>query len=68
MLGLDLLHLCDGAFDQGGGELLVEVAGLAQAGFELVADRHELVYFGDDAVLLGSWRERNSQTRYVPKI
>ena len=41
--------------DQGAGQLFVELAGLGQASFELVAEGHELIYFGDDAVLFGKW-------------
>ena len=46
-----MARLCDGAFNQCAGKLLVEVAGLADAGFELVAERHQFVDFGDDVVL-----------------
>src|SRR5690554_7845757 len=53
--GLGLGH---GLLDQGIGQLLVHLAGLVQAGFELVAERHQLIDFGDDAVLFGEWRDR----------
>ena len=32
------------------------LVGLLQAGFEAVAERHQFVDFGDDAMLFGKWR------------
>ena len=41
-----------------GGEKDVAVAlGLGQLGFQLIAEGHETVHFGDDAFLFGEGRE-----------
>ncbi|MNE46909.1 hypothetical protein D3C80_1412790 [compost metagenome] len=44
------------------GQPLVELAGGGQAGLELVAEGHQLVELGDDAVLFGEWRQRYGDT------
>ena len=46
----------EGGFDQRGGEALLPRAGLGEAGLEPVAEGHQFVDFGDDAVLFGKGR------------
>jgi hypothetical protein len=41
----------EGGFDEGGGEAFLLRAGLGEAGLEAVAEGHQFVDFGDDAVL-----------------
>ena len=53
---------CDSAdslLDEGVGEVALGGLGGAEAGLELVAEGHQLVDFGDDAVLFGEWRKWN---------
>jgi hypothetical protein len=45
-----------GGFDQGGGEAFLPRAGLGEVGLEAVAEGHQFVDFGDDAVLFGEGR------------
>lgn len=40
--------------DQHIGQLLLQLAGGGDAGLELIAQRHQLIDFGDDAVLFNS--------------
>ena len=35
--------------------------------FQLVAQRHQVIHFGDDPALFGDWREANSDCLEVPK-
>ena len=41
--------------DQGFGDLAGGEFGVAELGFEGVAQGHELIDFGDDALLFGEW-------------
>ena len=50
-----------GGFDQRGGEALLPGAGLGEVGLEAVAEGHQFVDFGDDAVLFGEGWEREVQ-------
>ena len=56
--------LSDGLFHQGIGQMQLGLLGLLQAGFELVAEGHQLVDFGDDALLLHVWRQRYDKASY----
>ena len=55
----------EGGFDKGGGEAFLLRAGLGEAGLEAVAERHQFVDFGDDAVLFGEGGKRKSKKRYA---
>ena len=58
----------DGLFDEGVGEVELGGLGGAEAGLELVAQGHQLVYFGDDAMLLLQGRQRESGFRNLPDV
>ena len=49
----------EGGFNQRGGEACLQRAGLGEAGLEAVAEGHQFIDFGDDAVLLGEGRQWN---------
>ena len=59
MPGLFLKPACScsgclqGGFDQGGGQAGLPVARLDEIGLEAVAEGHQFIDFGDDAVLFG---------------
>lgn len=57
-----------GLLDQGTGQMLTQLAGLAKTGFELVAERHQLIDFGDDAVLFWEWGQGNNCLFDFPEI
>ena len=42
-------------------ECLAGCLGLGELGFEVIAEGHELIDFGHDAVLFGEWGDWNSR-------
>ena len=48
---------CKCGFDEGSGEAGLPGAGLGEVGFEAVAEGHQFIDFGDDAVLFGERRK-----------
>lgn len=49
-------YSADGLLDKGIGEVELGGLGVAEAGFELVAQGHQFIDFGDDAVLFAFFR------------
>ena len=52
-------RLSNGLLDEAVGEVELGGLGGGEGRFELVAQRHQLIDFGDDAVLFLSWWNRN---------
>ena len=62
-----MVELRDGLFDQRAGEFLIELAGLLDAGFQLVAERHQLADLGGDAMLFGKRRQHDKKVAQRPQ-
>ena len=56
-------YSADGLLDDGVGEVELGGLGVAEAGLELVAERHQFVDLGDDAVLFSEWWKRDYRLR-----
>jgi hypothetical protein len=54
-----------GLLDERGGDLRVLPASLRKLGFELIAQGHQFIDFGDDAVLFCQRRHRNQHVSYI---
>ena len=61
-------YSADGLFDEGVGEVKLGGLDVAEAGLKLVAQSHQFVDFGDDAVLFGEWRHGYWKLRYLRQI
>ena len=56
------IFLAHHLLDEAVGELELGSLGALQLGFEDVAERHQLVDFGDDAVLFRDWAHASSHS------
>ena len=61
-------YSADGLRDEGVGEVELSGLGIAETGSELVAQRHQFIDFGDDAVLLWQGRQRENGFRNLPYV